>query len=106
MEELKNIEEHLFELRLSLSKLKMSKPWTRFDLNKVLLSLNKNKARDPWGLSNLIFKPEVAGEDLLNSISIMNNKIKKYQHVPDFFLYGNITSLCKNKGERADLNND
>ncbi len=38
--------------------------WTMFHLEKVLSSLKKKKSKDPYGLVNELFRPEVIGADL------------------------------------------
>ena len=43
-------------------------PWTLYDLKRVLKSLKNGKCRDPKGLVNELFKPGVAGEDLIQLI--------------------------------------
>ena len=48
-EEIKEMKNELFNIRLKLSDKKKSKPWVLDDLNKVLDSLKMNKARDPNG---------------------------------------------------------
>ena len=68
--------------------------------------MKKNKARDPWGMKNELFRPENAGEDLINSLLKLMNGIKSNLIIPEFLIYGNITSLYKLKGSRQDLEND
>ena len=48
----------------------------------------KNKSRDHEGLLNDIFRPEVIGEDLKNSLLKMFNKIKKGTKNSIFFQSG------------------
>jgi hypothetical protein len=45
--------------------------------------LKKLKARDPLGLVNHIFLPEVAGDDLKIAILKLMNKIKEEQIYPE-----------------------
>ena len=87
--ELKNLKETLFDLRLKLAKLKKSKPWSKSDLDKVLIRLKKNKSRDPLGLINDLFMPSVIGSDL----KALLNGIKENCHCPEFVQWANITSL-------------
>ena len=42
----------------------------------VLKQLGKDKARDPEGLTNELFKEGVAGDDLLKAILMLMNLIK------------------------------
>jgi hypothetical protein len=106
LSELKDLKEKLFDLRLGLAKNKPSMPWSEENLIKVLKSLKKNKARDPWDLIYELFRPELAGNDLTKSLLQLFNGMKKHLFAPDFLLLANITSIYKNKGERTDLNND
>ena len=55
---------------------------------------------------NEIFKPPVAGADLIKSITIMMNLIKDQSKIPDIFRYKNISTIYKNKGSRSSLEND
>ena len=103
MKELKNA---LFELRLKLAKLRISESWKYSDLIKVTKNIKKNKAADPKGLINELFKPGVAGRDLLQSLLMLCNQVKDECEIPAFMKMTNITSIFKNKGSKSDLNND
>ena len=84
-EDLKNLEilkEELCSKRLELCKLNKSKDWDLKSLRKVLSKLKTNKARDPHGLVNDLFKPGVCGSDLENSLLTMFNKIKNLWNLP------------------------
>ena len=72
--------EELFQHRIDETKKKQIIPWTMKQLEKVLRSLKKGKARDPLNLVNEIFRPEVAGADLKSALLKIVNKIKS-----DFF---------------------
>ena len=65
-------------------------------------SLKNNKARDAYGHTYEIFK--YGGKDLKQSLLNFCNLVK--QIYPTILEPSNITSLYKNKGEKADLNND
>ena len=99
--ELKQLKETLFSLRLKLAKLRKSKPWTENELDKVLKSLKKNKARDPHGLINELFKEGIIGTDLKDSLVSLLNGIKKNCQFPEFIHWANITSLYKGNTVRA-----
>ena len=73
---------------------------------KVLKRLKVNKASDPMGLVNELFKPGVAGSDLVNSVLTLCNMIKSELRIPKFVELTNITSIYKNKGSKLDLDND
>ena len=55
------------------------------DLDKALKALKKDKARDPNGWVNEIFKEGVAGRDLKCSMLIFFNRMKTENKIPQFF---------------------
>ena len=80
--------------------------WTIKNLERVLKSLKKEKARDPSGWTNELFRPEYSGTDLKYSILALVNNIKKEQFLPKLLRSPDITSIYKKKGSKNDLNND
>ena len=58
----------IFNKILSKVKENKSKPWTKDKLITVLKHLKKGKARDPHGLINDIFKPDIAGSNLIDGL--------------------------------------
>ena len=105
-EELKELKMMLFSLRLTLCSYRKSEEWTINDLEIVLSSLKNNKARDPNGWINEIFKSDVAGNDLKLSMLHLFNQIKSESSFPDFMKNAEVTSLYKGKGSKNDLGND
>ena len=103
---LKDLKMKLFDLRLDISKSCHTKPWDMKQLEKVLNSLKMNKARDPLGWVNDIFKEEVAGKNLKESLLKLFNNIKDKKHIPDFMELADITTIYKGKGEKCKLDND
>ena len=103
---MKEHKEYLFNLRLKLSKIRKSADWTPSDMKKVMKKLKVNKATEPVGLVNELFKPGVAGSDVVDSVLTLCNMIKYEYRIPVFMELTNITSIYKNKGSRQDLNND
>ena len=77
-----------------------SNTWTEKDILRVLKSLKNEKCRDPLGLINEIFKPTIAGTDLVKSITIMMNKIKDLGKLPNLFRMKNISTIYKNRVPR------
>ena len=77
-----------------------SNTWTEKDILRVLKSLKNEKCRDPLGLINEIFKPPIAGTDLVKSITIMMNKIKDLGKLPNLFRMKNISTIYKNRVPR------
>ena len=104
--QMKEHKEYLYNLRLKLSKTRKSPDWTPSDMKKVMKKLKVNKATDPVGLVNELFKPGVAGSDVVDSVLTLCNMIKYEYRIPVFMELTNITSIYKNKGSRQDLNND
>ena len=104
--QLKELKNGLFEKRIKLAKLRKSKHWNYSDLIKVTKNLKTNKAADPKGLVNELFKPGVAGYDLQQSLLMLCNNVKTECAIPDFMQLTNITSIFKKKGSKTDLNND
>ena len=75
-------------------------------MDRVLKDLKRVETRDPHGLINELFKPEVLGEDLKLGILSLFNCNKQEQKLPKFIQFANITTIFKKKGSRQDMNND
>ena len=100
---IREAKETLCEKLLKLAGSVKTPPWNMKDLEKVLGKLKKQKARDPLGLVNDIFRSEVAGDDLKLAILKLMNKIKVEQIYPECLEIYNITSIWKKKGSRSDF---
>ena len=72
------------------------------DLQKKLKS---GKARDRDDFIYEIFKPNLAGDDLMVSLMHMFNGMKQNQLIRHFFQKMTITSLYKNKGVKSSFAN-
>lgn len=105
-EEIKKMKTELFELRLELAENRKSQPWTMEDLERALKCLKSDKARDPNGLVNELFKEGVAGKDLKLSLLKFLNRIKEKYFIPDFVRMTDVATIYKGKGEKCDLQND
>ena len=105
-EEIKKMKTELFELRLEISKQQKSVPWTLEQLEAAIKSLKRDKARDPNGFINDIFKEGVAGRDFKLSILKLFNRIREENFVPDFVQLADVATIYKGKGEKCDLKND
>ena len=68
--------------------------------------LKVKKATDPVGLVSELFKPGVAGSDLVKSLLSLCNMMKKECKIPKFAELTDITRIYKNKGSKLDLDND
>ena len=91
--ELHDQQSELLRKRLMLTRFQQTDEWTEEEVIKVLKSLKNNKAKDPLGLINELFKPPVAGSDLIKSITIIMNKIKKTNYIPELFRRKNISAV-------------
>ena len=105
-EEIKKMKTELFELQLELAKNNKSQPWTMGDLEKALKGLKSDKARDPNGLVNELFKEGIEGRDLKLSLLKFLNRIKEKNCIPDFVRMADVATIYKGKGEKCDLQND
>ena len=106
LETLKILKEELWERRYQIIKQKKTPNWEINQVQKTLNSLKNNKARDPSGLINELFKDGVAGPDLVKAVTIMINRIKEEQKIVPLTQLANIATIYKNKGSRLDLVND
>ena len=102
---LKIKKKRLFNIKLRLAADNQSKEWTIADLEQALKDLKNNKSRDPEGFINEIFKPNVIGSDLKDSMLVMFNKLKKEKLIPKFMNKTYITTIPK-KGCRLKLENE
>ena len=105
MSYLKNKKKRIFEMKLKLASNNKSKLWTMSELEVVLKNLKNNKSRDPEGFINEIFKTDVIGTDMKNSLLIMFNTLKEEQLIPRFMNKTNITTIPK-KGSKQRLENE
>ena len=64
----------LFQLRLFLSKKNQSNPWTKDEFLEVLKSLKGGKYADAFGFSYELFKPNIIGTDLFESLLEIANR--------------------------------
>ena len=106
LEDIKELKESLLDLRMDKVSKNKTPDWTMNNLERVLKSLKKKKARDPAGWINELFRPENSGYDLKVSILSLVNIIKKEQYLPKLLRSPDITSIYKKKGCKTDLNND
>ena len=105
-EYLKSLKENLCRRRLAYAEKQKTDPWTQEQLMKILSNLKNDKARDPHGLVNELFKPGVIGQDLFDSLLYLLNQTKHTLTVPKFMELCSIVAIYKGKGEKSDLQND
>ena len=104
-EDIQILKENLFEYRMKLCSAKKSKNWDVLKVKKICKKLKSGKARDRDDLTYDLFKPDLAGDDLMMSLTHMFNGIKSNLLVPDFFQKVSITSLYKLRGQKSDFAN-
>ena len=97
LEDLQDDVNNLCEIRVKLSESKKSENWTMEDLKTVLKQLDNDKARDPEGHANELYKEGVAGEDLLEATLKIMNMIKNKQQYPNILEKCNISLIHKKK---------
>ena len=97
--------EDIFDLKMRLSKMKESQPWTENDLDLALGDLKNNKSRDFEGYCNEIFKKGMIGSDLKKSLLIMFNSLKQENMIPQFMNFANVTTVPKS-GSKLDPANE
>ena len=83
LESYEETENKLCELRLKISKLNKTKPWTNEDLEQVIKDLDKDKSRDAIGHANELLK--CAGCDLKWAVLRLRNHIKSKHELPEVF---------------------
>ena len=105
-EQITYLKDYLFQRRCELSFQQKSDNWNENQLYKVCKNLKNGKARDEHGMIFELFKPQFAGKDLIASLLIMFNQMKKSLFIPDFMKTMSITSFWKNRGQKSDLAND
>ena len=105
-EEILETQEELFKQRLEKAKENKTPPWKMKDLEVVLKSLQTGKCRDPEGMIRDIFKEDVMGDDLKESLLMLLNKIKTTGTIPEFLNVVNISAIYKGKGEFTNLESE
>ena len=66
--------------------------WTMSDVTYVLKHLKIGKSKDAYDFPNEIFRPDIAGDDLICAITKIMNRIKN-----DMLQLCNVTNLYKEK---------
>ena len=95
----------ILKMKLKLAASRSSSPWSMADLEAALKDLKNNKSRDPEGLLNELFKKNVIGDDLKQSLLTMLNSLRSEQLIPISLNYVNVTTVPK-KGSRLLLENE
>ena len=92
--------------RLVITKENQAPSLTRNKKDRVLKELKTNKAKDPHGPINEMFKLDAIGDDLKESLFLMCKTIKETFEITELLKYANITSIYKGKGAKNDLQNE
>ena len=103
LKHIREAKESLCKNILKLAGSNKTPDWKMKDLKRVLKNLKKQKSRDPLGLANDIFRPEVAGDDLKLAIVKMMNHIKDEQKYPECLELCNISSIWKQKKSKNEF---
>ena len=96
----------LWNLRLEKCSEVKTENWSMKNLRAVLKGLKSNKARDPLGMANEIFKPNVIGEQLEFALLSLMNGTKSESFIPTIMRLADISSIWKRKASKKDLEND
>ena len=67
------------------------------DLEAVIKGLKKDKARDPNGWANELFKEDTAGKDLKASMLVLFNRIKFENYFSVFIRKADVVTLYKGR---------
>ena len=105
-ESLLDDQKELFKLRMELAKEEKTPPLTMANLEDALKDLKNAKCRDPEGLIREVFKIDVIGDDLKNSLLILLNRIKVNREFPAFTQLADICAIYKGRGDINDLESD
>ena len=100
------LKEYIFEKRFQIASLVKSQPWQSEQVIKVCRNLKTGRSRDENGMVYELFKPQIAGQDIFNSLTMLFNSIKDQLVFLDFLQLMSITSFYKNKNSRYELSND
>ena len=66
--------------------------------------MKQGKSKDAYDLPNEIFKPGIAGDDLIHAVTKLINRIKNELNFSHLLQLCNVTHLYKKKGDRAQYN--
>ena len=95
----------IIQLKLKIAKKRKTPPFKMEDLDLVLKMQQSGKARDPEGMSKTIFKQNIIGTNLKDSMLIMFNKLKDKNKIPQFMRKVMIKTIPK-KGSKIVLKNE
>ena len=73
-------------------------------MTNVLQHLKSGKSEDAYDLPNEIFKPDIAGIDLVLAVTKLMNRIKNELSFPKMLELCNVTNIYKRKGDTSKFN--
>ena len=76
LKDFKVTRENLCHKRLQKASRNKSQEWSITDVTSVLKCLKTGKSKDPYQLPNELFRPSVAGDDLILAVTKLMNRIK------------------------------
>ena len=101
----KPLRKKLIQLKLKIAQKRKTIPFKMEELEVVLKSQKTGKARDPEGMSKTIFKHNIIGTNLKQSMLMMFNKLKEESKIPHFMRNVMIKTIPK-KGSKIILKNE
>ena len=104
VEQIANIQEDTFKIRLNESRKNKSLPFSIEELDRVLTSLKHGKSKDSDGYISELFKDGVIGSNLRVSLLMMFNHMKNELILLDCLRTAQVTILHK-KSCRMELGN-
>ena len=93
LEHVQKARETLCDERLAEASTCKTPPWSVEDVKNVLKQLKPGKSKDPYDFPNKIFRPDVAGEDLILALTKLLNRIKSELIFPSPMNVCNVTNL-------------
>ena len=94
-----SIKKKIVKTKIQIASKKKTELFKMEDLEHVLKGIKGNKARDPKGISRIIFKNSIIGSNLKDSLLIFFNKLKIDCKIPEFMRKAVVTTIPK-KGKK------
>ena len=95
LEDMQNDKEKLCMKRIEKAFENKTPQWSVSDVMDVLKTLKTGKSKDPYEIPNELFKPDVAGTDLVVAITKLMNRIKNEMEFPSVMEKCNVTNIYK-----------
>ena len=72
-------------------------------MTSVLKCSKTGKSKDPYQLPNELFRPSVAGDDIILAVTKLMNRIKTELHFPSLMNICSVTNLYMNKARNQPM---